>query len=234
VDLNNKFFSGMKASIPACLGVIPVGISFGLLAVKAGLTTFEAMLMSATVMAGAAQLMSISMITQGAALSAIILGTFFINLRHIVMSSSVMHRMRKAAPVQRLTAAFALCDESFAIYSLSEEDSYFFLLGINSALYGSFIASTVIGSLMTDFLPQIVIDSFSIALYAAFLGLLLPSIKHNFQLIFLVVGTALLNWLMQFFLPPSWSLILAMVLGAAIGVFVVEDEIPLVDGEGTV
>ncbi|HAF48591.1 MAG TPA: branched-chain amino acid ABC transporter permease [Anaerolineaceae bacterium] len=232
--MNNKFFSGMKASIPACLGVIPVGISFGLLAVKAGLTNFEATLMSAMVMAGAAQLMSISMIAQGAALSAIILGTFFINLRHIVMSSSVMHRMRKAALPQRLAAAFALCDESFAIYSLSEEDSYLFLLGINSALYGSFIASTVIGSLMTDFLPQIVIDSFSIALYAAFLGLLLPSIKHNLQLILLVVGTALLNWLMQFFLPPSWSLILAMVLGAAIGVFVVEDEIPLVDEEGLV
>jgi 4-azaleucine resistance transporter AzlC len=234
VDLNNKFFSGIKASIPACLGVIPVGISFGLLAVKAGLTNFEATLMSAMVMAGAAQLMSISMITQGAALSAIILGTFFINLRHIVMSSSVMHRMKKAALAQRLVAAFALCDESFAIYSLSEEDNYFFLLGINSALYGSFIASTVIGSLMTDFLPQIVIDSFSIALYAAFLGLLLPSTKHNLQLILLVVGTALLNWLMQFFLPPSWSLILAMVLGAAIGVFVVEDEIPLVDEEGIV
>ncbi|MDF1520127.1 MAG: AzlC family ABC transporter permease [Brevefilum sp.] len=232
--MNNKFLSGMKASIPACLGVIPVGISFGLLAVKAGLTNLEAMLMSAMVMAGAAQLMSISMITQGAALSAIILGTFFINLRHIVMSSSVMHRMRKAALPQRLAAAFALCDESFAIYSLSEEDSYLFLLGINSALYGSFIASTFIGSLMTDFLPQIVIDSFSIALYAAFLGLLLPSIKHNFQLIFLVVGTALLNWLMQFLLPQSWSLILAMVLGAAIGVFVVEDEISLVDEQGMV
>jgi len=230
--LDQRFLSGMKASIPACLGVIPVGISFGLLAVRAGLTNFEATLMSAMVMAGAAQLMSISMITQGAALSAIILATFFINLRHIVMSSSVMHRMKQVTLPQRLVAAFALCDESFAIYSLSENNSNNFLLGINTALYGSFIISTLVGSLMTGFLPQIVINSFGIALYAAFLCLLLPSIKHNLQLIMLVVGTALLNWLMQFFLPPSWALILAMVLGAAIGVFVVEDETPLVDGEG--
>ena len=230
--MKKKFLSGMKASIPACLGVIPVGISFGLLAVRAGLTNFEATLMSAMVMAGAAQLMSISMITQGAALSAIILATFFINLRHIVMSSSVMHRMKQVTLPQRLVAAFALCDESFAIYSLSENNSNNFLLGINAALYGSFIISTLVGSLMTGFLPQIVINSFGIALYAAFLCLLLPSIKHNLQLIMLVVGTALLNWLMQFFLPPSWALILAMVLGAAIGVFVVEDETPLVDGEG--
>jgi 4-azaleucine resistance transporter AzlC len=234
VDLDQRLLSGMKASIPACLGVIPVGISFGLLAIRAGLTNFEATLMSAMVMAGAAQLMSISMITQGAALSAIILATFFINLRHIVMSSSVMHRMKKATLPQRLVAAFALCDESFAIYSLSENNSNNFLLGINTALYGSFIISTLVGSLMTGFLPQNVIDSFGIALYAAFLCLLLPSIKHNLQLIMLVVGTALLNWLMQFFLPPSWSLILAMVLGAAVGVFMVDEEAPLVDGEGIV
>jgi predicted branched-subunit amino acid permease len=229
LDLNKHFLSGMKASIPACLGVIPVGISFGLLAVKAGLTNFEAILMSASVMAGAAQLMSISMITQGAAISAIILGTFFINLRHIVMSSSVMHRMRKAKLSQRLIGAFALCDESFAIYSLSEEDSHLFLIGINSALYGSFIVSTLIGSLMTGFLPQIVVDSFGIALYAAFLGLLLPSIKHNLRLIILVTGTGLLNWLLHFFLPASWSLILAMVLGAAAGVFAMEDDPPLIE-----
>ena len=229
--MNKQFLSGMKASIPACLGVIPVGISFGLLAVKAGLTNLEAILMSASVMAGAAQLMSISMITQGAAFSAIILGTFFINLRHIVMSSSVMHRMKKAALLQRMVAAFALCDESFAIFSLSDEDSHLFLLGINSALYGSFIISTFIGSLMTGFLPQIVVDSFSIALYAAFLGLLLPSIKNNTRLILLVISTAGLNWLMQFFLPASWSLILAMVFGAAAGVFFVEEGISLTQGK---
>ena len=229
--MNKRFLLGMKASIPACLGVIPVGISFGLLAVKVGLSNFEAILMSASVMAGAAQLMSIGMIAQGAAVSAIILATFFINLRHIVMSSSVMHRMRKAVLSQRLVGAFALCDESFAIYSLSDEDSFQFLLGINSALYGSFILSTLIGSLMTGFLPLIVIDSFGIALYAAFLGLLLPSVKHNLQLIVLVVGTGLLNWLLQFLFPPSWSLILAMVLGAAIGVFYIRDEISLTQGE---
>ena len=117
--MNKHFLSGIKSSVPACLGVIPVGMSIGLLAVQAGMTRFEAILMSAMVMAGSAQLMSISMITQGAAVSAIILGTLFINLRHIVMSSSAMQRLPKATLFQRLLGAFALCDESFAIYSLS-------------------------------------------------------------------------------------------------------------------
>lgn len=210
--------------MPACLGVVPVGISIGLLAVQAGFSGFEAILMSAMVMAGSSQLLAISMITQGAGISAIILGTFFINLRHLIMSSSVMQRMKVTTLTQRLAGAFALCDESFAIYALSKDDSYPFLLGTNTALYGTFVASTTVGCLMTGFLPQIVIDSFGVAFYAAFLGLLLPSVKRNVRLIALVLTTAALNWLLQRFFPASWSVILSMVLGALIGVFLFEDE----------
>lgn len=232
--MNKHFLSGIKSSVPACLGVIPVGMSIGLLAVQAGMTRFETIFMSAMVMAGSAQLMSISMITQGAAVSAIILGTFFINLRHIVMSSSAMQRLPKTTLFQRLLGAFALCDESFAIYSLSEDDSYSFLMGTNTALYVSFVGSTVIGSLMTGFLPQIVIDSFGVAFYAAFLGLLLPSVKHSLRLLLLVALTGALNWLLQLFLPASWSVILSMVLGALIGVFLADDNTVSEKKEGTV
>ncbi|HCL99171.1 MAG TPA: branched-chain amino acid ABC transporter permease, partial [Fervidobacterium sp.] len=49
--MNRHFLSGMKASIPACLGVVVVGISIGLLAMQAGLSRFETILMSAMVMA---------------------------------------------------------------------------------------------------------------------------------------------------------------------------------------
>lgn len=222
--MKKHFLSGIKASIPACLGVIPVGISIGMLGVQAGLSEVEIILMSVMVMAGSAQLMAISMITQGAALSAIVIGTFFINLRHIVMSSSAMQRVKETTLPQRLLGAFALCDESFAIFSLSDDDSYPYLLGTNTALYISFVSSTIIGSLITSFLPQIVVDSFGIAFYAAFLGLLIPGIKHNVKLIMLVVITAFLNCLLQCFLPASWSVILSMVAGAMIGVFLIDDE----------
>lgn len=222
--MNKHFISGVRASIPACLGVIPVGISIGMLGVRAGLTEIEIILMSVMVMAGSSQLMAISMITQGAALSTIIIGTFFINLRHIVMSSSAMHRIKGTTLLKRLLGAFALCDESFAVFSLSDNSDYSFLLGSNTALYASFVGSTVIGSFITSFLPQIVVDSFGIAFYAAFLGLLVPGIKHNVKLIMLVIITGLLNCIYQCFLPASWSVILSMISGALIGVWLVDDE----------
>ena len=221
--MNKHFRSGMKAAIPPCFGVAAVGISIGLLAMQAGLSEPQVVLMSAMVMAGSSQLLAIAMITQGAALSSIILGVFFINLRHLVMSSSAMRRLKNTSLAKRLLGAFALCDESFVIYSLSEDDSYLFLLGANTALYVTFIVSTAVGSLMTGFLPQIVIDSFGVAFYATFLGLLIPRVKHNHRLIALVLITAALNWLLQLFLAASWSVILAMMLGALVGVFLIDD-----------
>lgn len=146
--MREDFFAGVRASVPACLGVVPVGISIGLLAVQAGLS------------GGEAQLMALGMLAQGAAWSAIIVGTFFINLRHLVMSASVMSGLRtKTTLPQRLLAAFALCDESFAIYALSGRGSYPFLLGSNTALYLSFVGGTAAGCLMTGCLPQVVVDA---------------------------------------------------------------------------
>ena len=78
-----KWLDGAKLAFPVCLGVIPVGISFGLLAVQAGLRPFQAVGMSMFVMAGSAQLMVVGMLGQ-APLVSMIMATFFINLRHIV------------------------------------------------------------------------------------------------------------------------------------------------------
>ena len=106
---------------------------------------------------------------------------------------------------------------------MSESHSFAFLMGSNTALYVSFVLSTAVGSFITGFLPQIVVDSFGVAFYAAFLGLLLPGIRHHGKLIALVVLTALLNWGLQWFLPASWAIIASMVLGAMLGVGFVDD-----------
>ena len=86
------FFDGAKSAIPICLGLIPIGISYGLLALRAGLTQFETVLMSILVMAGSSQLMVVGMIGKATVL-AMITAVFFVNLRHLVMSSAVMSRM---------------------------------------------------------------------------------------------------------------------------------------------
>lgn len=222
--MKSDFIQGVKAGIPISIGVIPVGISISILAIQVGFTPLEAVFMSAIIFAGSSQLMAISMISTGAPLISIIIGTFFINLRHIIMSSSIMQRLEDTTLGQRFFVSFAICDESFAVFSLSENDSYYFLLGINTALYVIYMSSTIVGALITSFLPEIVINSFGIAFYAALLALLIPSIKTEKKLIILVILTGILNFIFQKFIPPSWSVILSMIIGAAFGIYYIDDE----------
>lgn len=224
--MSQDFFRGIKAAIPPCLGVIPIAVSIGLLGMQqAHLSAWETIFMSATVMAGAAQLMAIGMIADGAGVWAIVLATFFINFRLIVMSSSTMQALKDKTTVgQRLLGSLAFCDESFAVFSLSGKGSLHFLFGANFILWVGFLLATIVGCLLTEFLPPLVIQSFCIAFYAAFLALLLPSIKHSWRLIALVILTALLNSLFYLLMPSSWALVVSMLLAAAIGVFFVRDE----------
>ncbi len=220
--MKKNFLGGLRISLPVCLGVIPVGISYGLIAVQSGLTVFEATMMSVLVMAGASQVMAVGMISQGAAIMTIWLATFLVNLRHIVMSSSVMARLRKTPISQKLVGAFALCDESFAIFSLAGGNNIGFLLGTNTALYATWIFSSVLGCVASNLLPELVRKSFGIAFYASFIAILLPSVKGNMRFMLLVLLTGVLNALLQMFLSSSWSVILSMILGAAIGCYFVE------------
>lgn len=221
--MDRKFMAGVRATLPVCLGVIPVGMSFGLLAVQAGMTGGQSVLMSALVFAGAAQLMAVNLISRGAAVGTIILATFFINLRHIVMSSSVMTRLRDTPLWKRLLGAYVLCDETFAVFSLSEEQSIEFLFGANAAIYVTWMLSNVVGCALNQVLPELVTKSFAIAFYAAFLGMLLPSVRGRRRLVLLAALTAALNFLLQLVLPASWAVICSMILGAAAGTFFVEE-----------
>ena len=81
-DPKGALVEGSAAAWPICLGYVPIGLAFGVLAQKVGLHPFEIGLMSVLVFAGSSQFIGISMMAAGAAPGAIILTTFMVNLRH--------------------------------------------------------------------------------------------------------------------------------------------------------
>ena len=94
-----EFAKGIKLALPVCLGILPVAISFGLVAVQAGLTRLQAVLMSVFVMAGSAQFAAVGMWAT-AGFFPIVLVTFFINLRYLVMSGSLFSRFGKTTAAE--------------------------------------------------------------------------------------------------------------------------------------
>ncbi len=216
-----QYLAGLRAGFPVVLGYVPVGIAYAIMARQAGLSVFETVFMSASVFAGASQMMAAGMFAQGAGIAAIIVATFILNLRHVIMSACVFGRMKNAKLKTRLLAAFGVTDESFAVFTTESEEHLNapFFLGLITATYSSWVGGSAVGAVAALFLPEILSASLGIALYAMFLGLLTPGVKRSARLVLLVALTAAVNSLLSLFIASSWALILSTLICAGAGVF---------------
>ncbi|MBQ3510294.1 MAG: AzlC family ABC transporter permease [Peptococcaceae bacterium] len=219
-----SYMTGMRSGLPVILGFVPVGIAYAIMARQAGFSVLETCSMSIAVFAGASQMMAVGMYEQGAGLIAMIVATFILNLRHLIMSTCVMNQMQDGSTAGRLLAAFGVTDESFAIFTTEskENSNLMYFLGLITVTYLSWNAGTLIGAVASDFLPAIVTASLGIALYAMFIGLLFPNLTGNWKLAVLVLLTAMCNTVLTQVMASSWALIISTLLCAFIGVFFVE------------
>ncbi|MCM1024324.1 MAG: AzlC family ABC transporter permease [Prevotella sp.] len=218
-----QYLSGARAGIPIIFGFIPVGIAYAIMARHAGFSAGETVFMSVTVFAGASQMMAAGMYAQGASVAAMILTTFILNLRHLIMSTCIMSRIRSEKTPLKLLAAFGVTDESFAVFTTEKKEkcTITFFMGLITVTYLSWVTGSAIGAFASDFLPPLLTASLGVALYAMFIALLMPNLKHNFRLELLAVLTAVLNTVLNKFIASSWALIASTLICAAIGVFFV-------------
>lgn len=200
-----------------------MGIGYAAIALKAGFTPLQTVSMSFLVYAGAGQFIASSMVLSGAAAVAIIVTNFVVNLRYFVMSASVLNKIEGSNLPLNILSAHLTVDESFAMFSLSDDSSIWTYIGIALTAYLSWCLGAAVGVVVLDMLPVIVTNSFNISLYALFVAILIPSIKESKQIALLVLITAILNIILSQFMG-NWSLIISTVIGALIGIYIVDDE----------
>ena len=220
----SDYLQGVKAGVPIILGIIPVGVAFAIMARQSGFSILETIMMSATVFAGASQMVSVNMYRQGADLLAIILATFVINLRHLIMSTCIMHKMKSDNVLMKSLVSFGITDESFAIFTNleSEEATIGFFMGLISVTYSTWVLSTVLGAISVKLLPAIIANSLGISLYAMFIALLIPNVKRDFKLLYLMIFTGLLNLILVNIIGGSWAMILSTLIAASVGACLIE------------
>ena len=218
-----KFIDGIRKGIPITFGYVPMGIGYAAIAMKAGFTSLQTVSMSFLVYAGAGQIIAASMALSSASVMAIILTNFVVNLRYFVMSTCVLNRVEDSNLPLNIFAAHLTVDESFAMFSLSSDSSIWTYLGISVTSWLSWCLGAAIGVVTLNLLPVIVTNSFNISLYALFVAILVPSVKESKQIALLVLITAVLNIVLSQFLG-NWSLIVSTLIGAAIGMYIVDDE----------
>lgn len=218
------FRLGVHLGAPVILGYIPAGIAYALIARQAGFSVLETCLMSACVHAGASQMMAVGMSAQGAGVAAILLTTFILNLRYFIMSACVMNDLKREKRPFKMLLAFGVTDEVFAIHAVQKrmEHPGLVFFGMSLVSYLACNLGTFIGAVASDFLPPLLTAALGIAMYAMFIALLMPSLHGNGRLALLVVFTAAINALLSRLLTPGWALVVATLIGAAVGVPFVE------------
>ena len=118
IKSNSQLVLGIQAGLPIFLGYFPIAIAFGALAVQAQFNWMEAVLMSLIVFAGASQFVGVSMFLTGAGAAQIIAATFFLNMRHLIMSLVVNDLKIHYAGRYNGFLSFFITDETFALLTL--------------------------------------------------------------------------------------------------------------------
>lgn len=193
---------------------------------------FITLLMSLVVFAGASQFIAVNLLTLGASLGEIVLTTFMLNLRHFLMTTSLSRKLdASVSKAWRAVLAFGVTDETFSVSALCDETTLpkQFILGLNTIAFLSWNFGTWLGVFFAPALPDAVKASMGIALYAMFIGLLVPHIKKS-QAALVVAALAaathgLLYWLPLFAtLSSGWRIIIATVISATVGAMVFGEE----------
>ena len=213
----NELTKGLAAAWPICLGYIPVGLAFGVLAQKVGLSPLEIGMMSLLVFAGSSQFIAISMLGSNAAYATIVMTTFIVNLRHLLMSSALTVHLGKARRSWLALFGYGVTDESFAINLTRFRDgewNWRSALVVNHMANLCWIASTVIGGFGGQFIPE---NAFGIdyALIAMFICLLVFQLRGQKYLVTAVLSGTLAVILSLSF-PGNSYIILASTISATL------------------
>ncbi|MBP2637610.1 MAG: ygaZ [Firmicutes bacterium] len=213
-----EFWQGVVSSGPILLGVIPFGITCGVLGLTAGLTSLETIMMSLLVFAGASQFIAITMLGAGiTGWGLLVFTTLLVNLRHLLMGASLAEYMVKQSIFRQALLSFLLTDEAYAVtISRIYQNGYSaaFHWGTSISLYITWGLSTIAGVLVGNYIPDPLAWGLDFAMPATFLVLLLPRLTDRISVVVCAVA-GLIAVAGAVYLPGKWYMIVAC-LGAVL------------------
>jgi predicted branched-subunit amino acid permease len=216
------FTDGVLAVSPTVAGVVPFGLVMGITAMATGLSAVEAVAMSLTLNAGAAQLAMLQLLGEGAIPAVIVLTALIINLRFAMYSASLAPHLYHLGPQWRLPLAYILVDQNYALsikrfqYDRPGHDpcGHWYFLGGGVTLWLSWQLSTLTGVLLGGGIPRDWSLDFAIPL--VFMAVLIPTLRHRSHVVAALTGGGVATLAAP--LPYNLGLIVGALSGITAGV----------------
>lgn len=225
IDKSSMDFShGFKSGIPIALGYFPVSFTFGLMAVNGGIPVWLAIFISLSNLTSAGQFAGTSLIIAHASFFEIILTTFVINIRYMLMSLSLSQRIiSKMSLIKKCIMAFGITDETFAVASLGEDELTFpYMSGLIIGPFLGWVLGTAAGAIACSVLSEQLQSAMGIALYAMFIALVIPSAKKSKAALTVVLSGIIISSIIKWIpyinqISDGFRIITATITASAIG-----------------
>jgi 4-azaleucine resistance transporter AzlC len=173
---------GVILTLPMLVVFGPIGATFGVIAVEAGMSPFQTILMSFVVYTGAAQLAAIQLLIFDAPLVTIYLTTLVINSRYLVLSATLAPHLSTFGFLPRLFYGLQLTDASFAIHVsrfAKAPPRRVEVFTTNIFAHIIWVVGTSIGVLAGSAVPDPTQFGIDFAMPAMFIALAIPLIKSK-------------------------------------------------------
>lgn len=174
-----EFGRGVRDALPVGVGLIPLGMAFGVLIVQQGFAWYWAPLFSILIYAGSMEFLAIGLFLAGTPLTSLAVTGLLVNFRHIFYGLSYpLHAIRSR--LARAYAVYALTDETYPIVATKPRGSMSGprALAVTITCQALWVLPGVVGALLGGFIPPW-LHGFEFALTALFVVLAIDAIRAN-------------------------------------------------------
>ncbi len=150
MPVHESFARGLRAGVVFALVAFLLSLSFGVLAVQAGFTPLQAIVMSAVVHAGSAQFAATAIVAGGGGLVPGLLAGTLMNARFLAMGIAVAPSL-PGGPVARALQGQTVVDPSWALANRGDGSfDRHLLMGATVPQYAGWVSGTAVGAFAGD------------------------------------------------------------------------------------
>jgi 4-azaleucine resistance transporter AzlC len=191
---------GIRDGLPICIGYFSVSFAFGIFATGAGLSVFEALLMSVFNLSSAGQFAAVPIICTGGSFIELALSQLVINSRYALMSLSMSQNMGESVRLRdKFLIAFACADEPYAVSMAKGAPlSRKYMYSLIVLPYIGWSSGTFLGGLAGNIMPDILVSAFGITIYAMFIAIIIPPMKKSGKITVAVLISILFSCLFKY------------------------------------
>ncbi|MDY0088154.1 MAG: AzlC family ABC transporter permease [Coriobacteriia bacterium] len=214
--------------MPIFLGYVPTGMAFGVIATSIGFSATQAIVCSATALAGAGQFIALNLMKERAAVLAVFTATTVVNLRYVLFGATLSPYLKGMSLPNQAILAFTLTDETFAVNVNDRRtgaSTGASMAGVGAIAWTGWVAGAAAGAFAATLIGDPSRWGVEFAMPAMFTALLVALAEDRRHVLtaalagLLAIGLPALAAI-GIAIPSSWLIVLASMIAATVATVV--------------